>query len=81
MTTEGSIGLKLFEEVLLETTTTIVTFNSVLIADNCSIHHVEEISAVLEDAQVIAHYLPPYSPDYNPIEVFAKVKLMLKAME
>ena len=37
---------------------------------------------MLEDAQVIAHYLPPYSPDYNPIEeVFAKVKLMLKAME
>ena len=32
--------------------------------------------------QVLTHYLPPYSPDYNPIELaFSKVKYSLKAME
>ena len=66
--------------MLLETITNIfyVNFfsNNVLIADNCFIHHVKEISAVLEDAQVIGHYLPPYSLDYNPIEeVFAEIKI------
>lgn len=28
------------------------------------------------------HYLPPYSPDYNPIkEAFSKVKIMMTAMK
>ena len=30
----------------------------------------------------MTHYLPPYSPNYNPIELaFSKVKYLLKAME
>ena len=37
---------------------------------------------VLKDAKIITHALPPYSPDYNPIEfAFSKVKYMIKAME
>ena len=56
--------------------------NSVVVQDNCTIHHVNEITDTLNDAGVIVHYLPPYSPDYNPIEeAFSKVKSMLKAME
>lgn len=37
--------------------------NSVLLFDNCSIHHVQEVQQVFSDAQVLTHYLPPYSPD------------------
>ena len=56
--------------------------NSVLLLDNCSIHHVSELQGVLSDAQVVTHHTPPYSPDYNPIEIaFSKVKYSLKAME
>lgn len=30
----------------------------------------------------LVHYLPPYSPDYNPTElVFSKVKSSLRAMD
>ena len=55
--------------------------NSVLLLDNCSIHHVPELQQVFRDAQVLTQYLPPYSPDYNPIELaFSKVKYLLKAM-
>ena len=37
---------------------------------------------VLEAAQVITQFLPPYSPDFNPIEeAFSEVKSALKAME
>ena len=54
----------------------------VVVQDNCAIHHVQEVTDVLHDASVIVQYLPPYSPDYNPIEeCFSKVKFMLKAME
>ena len=56
--------------------------NSVLIMDNCSIHHTGEVEDVLYDAGVITHFLPPYSPDYNPIELaFSKVKYAIKSME
>ena len=56
--------------------------NSTLIMDNCSIHHVEEVQDVLTDAGIVTHYLPPYSPDYNPIELaFSKVKYTLKSLE
>ena len=41
--------------------------NCVLVLDNCSIHHVSELQQVFNDAQVLIHYLPPYSPDFNPI--------------
>ena len=52
--------------------------NSVLLLDNCSVHHVQELQKY-SDAQVLTHYLPPY---YNPIELaFSKVKYSLKAME
>ena len=40
----------------------------VVVQDNCAIHHVQEVNDALNDAGVIVQYLPPYSPDYNPIE-------------
>ena len=56
--------------------------NSTLIMDNCSVHHTGEVESVLNDAGIITHFLPPYSPDYNPIELaFSKVKYAIKAME
>jgi transposase len=52
---------------------------SILIMDNCSIHHVEEIRDLLTSVGVLVIYLPPYSPDYNPIElVFSYIKYFLK---
>lgn len=38
--------------------------NSIVIMDNCSVYHVDGVADTFE---VIVHYLPPYSPDYNPI--------------
>ena len=52
--------------------------NSVLLFDNCSVHHVPELHQVFSDAHVLTHYLPPYSPDEL---AFSKVKYSLKAME
>ena len=56
--------------------------HSVVVMDNCSIHHVEPIAEIIQDAGAILHYLPPYSPDFNPIEMaFSKVKHKIKDME
>ena len=56
--------------------------NSVVVLDNCSVHHVDEVSQALDDCGVITHFLPLYSPDYNPIELtFSKAKYLIKSME
>ena len=53
--------------------------HSVLIMDNCSIHHVSEIVQIIEEVGSIVHFLAPYSPDFMPIELaFSKVKASLK---
>ena len=52
---------------------------SVVIMDNCSIHHVDQVINLIEAAQVKLIFLPPYSPDLMPLEeVFSKVKSIMK---
>lgn len=48
---------------------------SVLIMDNAKIHHGEGIAELIRETGVRLEYLPPYSPDLNPIEeAFSKIK-------
>lgn len=55
---------------------------SVVILDNASIHHVDEVCSLISAAGALIRFLPPYSPDLNPIEeVFSKVKGYLKENE
>lgn len=52
---------------------------SVLVMDNASFHHSEKITQLCADAGVKLVYLPPYSPDLNPIEeFFTKLKAFIK---
>jgi hypothetical protein len=41
---------------------------SVIVMDNASWHHSERILEMAREAGVIIIFLPPYSPDFNPIE-------------
>lgn len=43
---------------------------SVLIMDNASFHLSDRIEGMCAEAGVKSVYLPPYSPDLNPIEEF-----------
>lgn len=52
-----------------------------VVMDNCSIHKGEEIRELIEGAGAKLVYLPPYSPDFSPIENFwSKVKSVLKTL-
>ena len=54
--------------------------HSVVIMDNCSIHHLERVLEMITSVGALVKFLPPYSPDLNPIElVFSKVKSFWKA--
>ena len=53
-----------------------------MVMDNASIHHADQIVDSLEDLGVLVYFLPPYSPDLNPIEeLFSKVKSAMRANE
>ena len=48
---------------------------SVVVFDNASIHHLETVADLITASGALARFLPPYSPDLNPIEeAFSKVK-------
>jgi transposase len=52
---------------------------SVLVMDNASFHRTKRIERMCRDASVKLVYLPPYSPDFNPIEeFFAELKAFIK---
>ena len=42
--------------------------HSVLVMDNVRIHHNDDLVAAVEEIGSRVLYLPPYSPDFNPIE-------------
>src|ERR1700761_9350378 len=53
--------------------------NSVIVMDNASTHHFEGIRNIIEAWGMHLVYLPPYSPDFNPIEEgFSAMKAWLR---
>lgn len=54
----------------------------IVVMDNLSSHKVTGVKPAIEDAGATLRYLPPYSPDLNPIEqVFAKLKTLLRSTQ
>jgi len=51
----------------------------IVVMDNLSSHKRPKVAALIEAAGASLLYLPPYSPDFNPIEkLFAKLKALLR---
>lgn len=85
---EGGVNARTLETFLsMELSPWLLPFNginprSVVVMDNASIHHVDEVIQFLEDLGVLVYFVPPYSPDFNPIEeLFSKVKYVMRASE
>ena len=52
-----------------------------VIMDNLACHHSNRVVEMIEDRGAKPIYLPPYSPDLNPIEkMWSKVKTHLRAV-
>lgn len=51
----------------------------IVVMDNLSSHKSDQVRDIIEKAGAILLYLPPYSPDLNPIEqAFSKLKAQLR---
>lgn len=71
----GSAFLAYVEQVLVPA----LTPGDVVVLDNLSAHKIPGVREAIEAAGAILLYLPPYSPDFNPIEqLFAKLKALLR---
>eukprot|EP00732_Lithocolla_globosa_P001273 Lithocolla_globosa_v1_NODE_605_length_3613_cov_11.564362.p2 type:complete len:303 gc:universal NODE_605_length_3613_cov_11.564362:2613-3521(+) len=92
LTTDGIIGLhtttgtnnrfsflRFLDEQILPVLQPYPQPRSILVLDNASIHHVAEVRSIIETYGALIVYLPPYSPELNPIEeVFSCVKAWLR---
>lgn len=73
---QGSTDTAVFNDFIMELLQYCGTYpepKSVIVMDNASWHHSVELRQMCEDAGVKLMYLPPYSPDFNPIEEFFSV--------
>lgn len=54
----------------------------IVILDNLSAHKVDGVKGLIERTGAQLLYLPPYSPDFNPIEhAWSKLKQLLRAIK
>lgn len=52
----------------------------VVVLDNLAVHKQAEVDMAIRDVGASLRFLPPYSPDFNPIELaFAKLKAFMRA--
>ena len=58
-----------FEAFLCDGLLPVLERGSVIVLDNARFHHGGQIQALVEKAGCSLLYLPPYSPDLNPIEL------------
>jgi transposase len=71
----GNAFLAYVEQVLVPS----LNPGDIVVMDNLSAHKVPGIRQAIEAAGARLLYLPPYSPDFNPIEqLFAKLKALLR---
>jgi len=76
--TTGAVFLAFVLKMLLGT----LQDGDVVIMDNLAAHKVEGVREAIEAAGASVLYLPPYSPDLNPIELcWSKLKHRLRANE
>ncbi len=76
---DGPINREAFEAYVAKVLVSELRPGDIVILDNLSSHKGPRVRALIEAAGASLLYLPPYSPDFNPIEnAFAKLKALLR---
>ncbi len=73
---DGEHFLAYIEQILVPE----LTPGDIVVMDNLPAHKPEAVRSAIEAAGAYLLYLPPYSPDFNPIEMaFSKFKALVRA--
>ena len=79
MVTDGPINGEMFLAYVREFLCPTLQPEDIVILDNLSSHKVTGVEEAIRATGATLLYLPPYSPDFNPIEkFFSKLKALLR---
>jgi len=81
-TVDGAINRDVFEAFVQQVLMPTLSAGDIVVMDNLSSHKGQRVRQMIESTGARLLYLPPYSPDLNPIELaFAKLKQLLRSAE
>ncbi|WP_226930190.1 IS630 family transposase [Hymenobacter siberiensis] len=82
LTVEGAVNGDVFAAYLDQVLGPTLRRGDVVVLDNLSVHKVDGLAEIGGGYGVRLRYLPPYSPDFNPIELaFSKLKTWLRPLK
>ena len=80
MTIDGAVNTLAFEAFVDQVLVPTLSAGEWVVMDNLSSHKSQRVRELIESAGAKLLYLPPYSPDLNPIELaFSKLKQLLRS--
>jgi transposase len=78
---DRAMNAETFEAWLEETLLPALEDGDIVVLDNLSAHKSPRVAEILARKNCTVRYLPPYSPDFNPIEkAFSKLKSVLRKL-
>ncbi len=78
---EGAMGTATFVWYITEPLAPTLRPGQIVVLDNLSVHQAERIRQAIEARGCARLVLPPYSPDFTPIEqAFSKLKALLRGL-
>ncbi len=81
MTLDGAVNLLAFEAFVEQVLAPTLRPGDLVVMDNLSSHKGARTPQLIRSADAELVYLPPYSPDLNPIELaFSKIKQALRSL-
>jgi len=77
---DGAVNGELFLAYIRQQLAPTLRTGDIVVMDNLSAHKVAGVREAIESVGATLVYLPPYSPDLNPIElVFSKLKWLVRS--
>ena len=81
MMVDGAVNADVFEAFVEKVLLRELSEGDIVVMDNLSSHKRDRTRELIESAKAQLLYLPPYSPDLNPIEnIFSKAKQLLRGL-
>ena len=78
---DGPVNGEIFQAFIDQVLCPALRPGDIVVMDNLSSHKGVKVRRSIEVAGATLIYLPPYSPDYSPIEpVFSKIKQLLRGL-
>lgn len=79
MVLDGPINAATFQAYVEQVLVPELSPGDIVVMDNLGFHKGPQVGAAIQAAGASLLYLPPYSPDFNPIEnAFSKLKALLR---